>query len=71
MYLLYRNPPPGIPSRQNIVDILLAVMVHDKENAFSVSYGVSYLVHSILSLCMWLFISSHVDESEVTVHASL
>ena len=46
----FRNPPPGIPSRQNIVDILLNVMVHDKSNAFSVSYTLIIVIHHIIKL---------------------
>ena len=33
----HSNPPPGLPTRQQVVDILLLVMVHGKEHTFSVS----------------------------------
>ena len=57
-----RNPPVGIPSRQNIVDILLIVMVHDKGNAFSVSHEYSILYS-------WKYLRSlNLPEMVITIH---
>jgi len=40
-YSSYSNPPSGFPTRQEVVDILLQVMVRGEEHSFSVSYSVT------------------------------